>query len=144
MFTSKVWTDDSRLLQESNLAARQPQGTISVIQAIAGEGLAQGPYMAARGGVEPTTFRTEDLHLTNHVPSLGTCDVTSPEYAPPLLPLVLVLPVPQSLQRRLLGRHALRSAPEAAPCSHPMYHPKHTSLSQPQENSKINRNIPKE
>jgi len=25
MFTSKVRTDDSRLLQESNLAARQPQ-----------------------------------------------------------------------------------------------------------------------
>ena len=25
MFTSKVWTDDSRLLQQSNLAARQPR-----------------------------------------------------------------------------------------------------------------------
>src|SRR6218665_3368302 len=49
---------DSRLLQESNLAARQPQGATSVIQAITGEGLAQGPYVAARGGVEPTTFRT--------------------------------------------------------------------------------------
>ena len=34
-----------------------------------GEGLAQGPYVAARGGVEPTTFRTEgtdNLHLTSH------------------------------------------------------------------------------
>ena len=60
MFTSKVWRDDSRLLlQESNLAARQPQGATSVIQAITSEGHAQGPYVAARGGVEPATFRTE-------------------------------------------------------------------------------------
>ena len=69
MFTTKVWTDDSRLLQESNLAARQPQGATSVIQEITGEGLAQGPYVADRGGVEPTTFRTkgtDNLHLTNH------------------------------------------------------------------------------
>jgi len=68
MFTSKVWTDDSRLLQESNLAARQQQGATSVIQAISGEGLAQGPYVVARGGVKPTTFCTEgtdNLHLTN-------------------------------------------------------------------------------
>src|SRR6218665_1740590 len=49
--------DDSRSLQGSNLAARQPQGATSVIQAITGEGLAQGPYLAARGRVEPTTFR---------------------------------------------------------------------------------------
>ena len=71
MFTSKVWTDDSRLLQESNLASRQPLGATSIIQAITGEGLAQGPYVAARGGVEPTTFRTEgtdNIHLTNHAP----------------------------------------------------------------------------
>ena len=71
MLTNKVWTDDSRPSQESNLAARQPQGATSVIQAITGEGLAQAPYMAARGGVEPTTFRTEgtdNLHLTNHAP----------------------------------------------------------------------------
>ena len=37
---------------------------------ITGEGLVQGPYVPARGGVEPTTFRTEgtdNLHLTNHV-----------------------------------------------------------------------------
>src|SRR6218665_2503756 len=46
-------------LQESNLAARQPQDATSVIQATTGEGLAQGPYVAARGGVEPTTFRTK-------------------------------------------------------------------------------------
>ena len=62
MFTGKVWTDDSRLLEESNLAARQPQGATSVIQAITSEGLAQGPYVAARGGVEPATFCTENHH----------------------------------------------------------------------------------
>src|SRR6218665_3679560 len=61
-------------LQESNLAARQPQGATSVIQATTGEGLAQGPYVEARGGVEPTTFRTEgtegtdNIHLTNLAP----------------------------------------------------------------------------
>src|SRR6218665_698689 len=57
--------------QESNLAARLPQGATSVIQAITGEGLAQGPYVAVRGGFKPTTFRTEgtdNLHLTNHAP----------------------------------------------------------------------------
>ena len=60
--------NDSRLLQESNLASRQPQGATFVIPAITGEGLAQGPYEAARGTVEPMTFRTEgtdNLHLTN-------------------------------------------------------------------------------
>ena len=60
-----------RLLQESNLAARQPPGTTSVLQAIMGEGLAQGPYVVARGGVEPMTFLTEgtdNIHLTNHTP----------------------------------------------------------------------------
>ena len=59
----------SRLSQEFNLGARQPQGATSVIQAIMGEGLAQGPYVVARGGVEPTSFDTEgtdDLHLTNN------------------------------------------------------------------------------
>ena len=43
----------------------------SVIQAITGEGFAQGPYVAVRGGVEPTTFRTEgtdNIHLTNNAP----------------------------------------------------------------------------
>ena len=57
-------------LQESNLAARQPQSATSIIQAITGKGLAQGPYVAARGGVEPTTFRTEGtdhIHLTNQL-----------------------------------------------------------------------------
>jgi len=55
--------------QESNLAARQPQGATSVIQAITVEELAQGLYAAAIDGVEPTTFLTEGtdkLHLANH------------------------------------------------------------------------------
>ena len=43
-----------------------PQGATSDIQAITGEGLAQGPYVEARGGVEPSTFHTDNLHLTNH------------------------------------------------------------------------------
>jgi len=48
---------------------RCPQGATNIIQAITGEGLAQGPYVAARGGVETTTFRTEgtdNIYLTNH------------------------------------------------------------------------------
>jgi len=57
--------DESRLLQELDLAARQPQGATSVIQAITGEGLAQGPYVAARGGVEPATFHTDLESLCN-------------------------------------------------------------------------------
>jgi len=73
MFTSKVQTNDSRLLQESNLAASQPQVATSVIQAITGEGLAQGPYLAARGGVEPTTFCTDNLHHNQPRPYPLTC-----------------------------------------------------------------------
>ena len=59
------------LLQESNLAARQTQGATSVIQAITSEGLAQGPYVADRGGVEPATFRTQGTnnhHSTKPLP----------------------------------------------------------------------------
>src|SRR6218665_684031 len=40
-----------------------------IMQAITSERLAQGPYVAARGGVEPTTFHTEGTdhyHSTNH------------------------------------------------------------------------------
>ena len=48
--------------------ARQLQGATSVIKAITGEGFAQRPYVAVKGGVEPTTFRTDNLHLTNHAP----------------------------------------------------------------------------
>ena len=44
MFISKVWTDDSRLLEESNLAAEQPRrAPHHIIQATTSEGLAQGP-----------------------------------------------------------------------------------------------------
>ena len=60
MFTSKIWTDDSRLLQESNLTSRQPRSAPHhVIEAITSEGFAQGPYVAARAGFEPAIFRTE-------------------------------------------------------------------------------------
>ena len=65
MFTSKARTDDSRLLhlQESNLTARQPlRATHHVIQATTSEELAQGPYVAARDGVEPVTEGTEQHH----------------------------------------------------------------------------------
>ena len=72
MFTSEVWTDDSKLLQESNLASRPShRAPHHVIQAITSEGLAQGPYVAARGGIEPATFRTEGTehyHSANHAP----------------------------------------------------------------------------
>ena len=63
--------DDSVQLQESNLAARWLlKATHHVIQTITSEGLAQGPYVAARGGIEPATFRTEGTdhhHSTNQL-----------------------------------------------------------------------------
>src|SRR6218665_578622 len=37
-------------------------------QATAGKGLAQGPYMAARAGVEPTTLRLRVITSTNAPP----------------------------------------------------------------------------
>ena len=60
MSTSNVYeTDDSRLLQESNLAARQPRrAPHHVIQATTSERLAHGSYVVA-SGTEPATFRTE-------------------------------------------------------------------------------------
>ena len=65
--------DDSKLLQESNLAARQlGRAPHHVIQAIASEGLAQGPYVEARGGVKPATFcieGTDHHHSANHAPN---------------------------------------------------------------------------
>jgi len=46
--------DGSRLLQELNLAARQPRRTPDhVIQATSSEGLPQGPYVVARVGFKP-------------------------------------------------------------------------------------------
>ena len=60
MLTSKVWTDDSRLLQELNLTARQPRRAPHyVIQATTSEGLAQGLLMVGRVGFKPATFLTE-------------------------------------------------------------------------------------
>jgi len=50
MFTSKVWTDVSRLLQESNLTTRQPRRAphhIKQATMYTNEGLAQGPCVAA-------------------------------------------------------------------------------------------------
>ena len=59
--------DDSRLLQESNLTARQPRrGSVPhhAILATMSEGLAQGPYVAARVGFEPVALRMQGLKLT--------------------------------------------------------------------------------
>jgi len=51
--------DDSRLLQESNLVARQPRRLRHhVIQATTSEGLAQGRYVVA-SGTNQATFRIE-------------------------------------------------------------------------------------
>ena len=41
--------------------AEAPQATVS-------EGLAQGPYVADRAGVEPMTFRTKGVDATNAPP----------------------------------------------------------------------------
>ena len=45
--------------------AEAPQTTVS-------EGLAEGPYVAARAGVEPMTLRTKDVYSTNAPLSLKT------------------------------------------------------------------------
>ena len=39
-------------------------------QATASEGLAQGPYVAARAGFEPSTYRTKGDESTNEPPHL--------------------------------------------------------------------------
>ena len=39
------------------------------------EGLAQGPYVAARVGFEPTTFRTQDIELTTEPPRLSMSSI---------------------------------------------------------------------
>jgi len=65
MFTRKVWTDGTRLLQESNLAASSHTGhhiTSYRQQWKTSEGLAQGSYVADRVGFEPVTFRTKYHH----------------------------------------------------------------------------------
>src|SRR6218665_3640100 len=59
--------DDSRLLQEFNLTARQPH---HVIQAITSDGLAQGPYVMARVGsnLRPCGRKALNLLLSHHAP----------------------------------------------------------------------------
>jgi len=57
MFTSKVFTDNSRLLRELNLTARQPRRVpFIVIQSTTSEVLAQGPYVMASVEFEPVTL----------------------------------------------------------------------------------------
>ena len=58
--------DDSRLLQESNLTARHAPH--HAIQAATSEGLAQGPYVAARVGFEPVTLQMQGSELTTDPP----------------------------------------------------------------------------
>src|SRR6218665_890737 len=48
--------------------AEAPQATVS-------EGLAQGPYVAARAGVEPMTLRTKGLDSTNAPPTPHNIDI---------------------------------------------------------------------
>ena len=73
MFASKVWTDELLGLQKSNLTARQPyRAPHHVVQASTSEGLAQDLYVAARGKVEPVTYRTEGKerhHSASQVPN---------------------------------------------------------------------------
>jgi len=65
MFTSKAWTDDRRLLQESNLTARQlRRAAHHIIQTTMSEGLAQGPMWRFRVGFEPATLRIQGAELT--------------------------------------------------------------------------------
>jgi len=47
-------------------------------QAIASEGLAQGPYVAARAGFKPETLRTKGIESTNE-PPYPTTDISPPE-----------------------------------------------------------------
>ena len=42
-------------------------------QATASEGLAQGPYVADRVGLKPTTLRTKDVESTNAPPHPHLC-----------------------------------------------------------------------
>ena len=47
------------------------------LQAIAGKGLVEGPYMAARAGFEPTTLRSNGVVSTNAPPCpTNTCSFT--------------------------------------------------------------------
>jgi len=62
--------DDSRLLQESNLAAREPRRSPHhVIQATTSEGLAQGPYVAA-SGIIISDRRHRAPPMSQHTPKI--------------------------------------------------------------------------
>ena len=55
-----------------NLTAWQPRwAPHHVIQATTSEGLAQGPYLAARVGLEPATLRMQSTELTTVPPHLS-------------------------------------------------------------------------
>jgi len=55
----------------SNLTARQPhRAPHHVIQVTMSEELAQGPYVAARGWVEPANFLTEHHHTPIYISHL--------------------------------------------------------------------------
>src|SRR6218665_2416238 len=57
-----------------------------------GKGLAQGPYMAARAGVEPTTLRLRVIASTNAPPSpYGSATAVLPTIRVIIIPLKLVL-----------------------------------------------------
>src|SRR6218665_3688415 len=65
-------------------------------QATAGKGLAQGPCMVARAGVEPTTFRLKVIDSTNAPPRpariVKQCSAAAlPTVTPPSLQLFLRL-----------------------------------------------------
>ena len=67
-----TWTDDRKLLQESNLTARQPRtAPHHVIQITAIEGLVQGPYVAATVKFEPAILRKKGAELTTQPPLLA-------------------------------------------------------------------------
>ena len=57
-----------RLLQESNLTAKQShRAPHHVIQATTSEGLAQGPYVAAKGGFEPVIFPLTEIGIRSKI-----------------------------------------------------------------------------
>src|SRR6218665_1636734 len=55
-------------------------------QAIASEGLVQGPYVAARTGYEPATLQTKGTESTNE-PSRPTKNLNLPKFSPPHNPV---------------------------------------------------------
>jgi len=62
MLTSKVWKDDSKFLQNTEVEFNHKaatQGATSCHTGSTSEGLVQGFYLAASGEVKPATFRTE-------------------------------------------------------------------------------------